>query len=305
MWRVIDISGEGNYLHVQNRNILVEKDGKKRESIAFADVNSVIVHGKGNSFSEEFLATCIDSSIPVIFCDDKHMPSGMLLPWYQHSEFASRWSSQLGIKQPRRKQAWQQIIKAKVSNQAMALAKAEQYTAATALSSMSNHVLSGDSTNIEVQAARLYFDSIFGPDFIRHDGDIVNALLNYGYTILRSLVARAVVGTGLCPSISVFHSNRRNPFALVDDLMEPLRPFADEKVLEICKAGDWDHCLTPSHKRSLISLVSLHVSMNCTSCELSYAVGLYVRSYFQFISGDSRNIEYPCFEEKADGCRSI
>ena len=296
MWRVIDISGEGNYLHVKNRNIHVEKDGNRIESIAFADVNSIVVHGRHNVFSEEFLSMCIENSIPVIFCNNKHMPSGMLLQWYQHSDSALRLACQLSVSQPKRKQAWQRIIKAKISNQAVLLDRAGQYTASAALLSLRKRVLSGDSGNVEAQAARLYFDSLFGMDFIRHENDSLNAFLDYGYTIIRSLVARAVVGAGLCPSVSIFHSNRRNPFALIDDLMEPLRAFADDKVIEICKTEAIDHGLGPSAKRTLISLVSHPVEIKGIACELSYATGVYVHSYYQFLSGESDSIDYPKFE---------
>lgn len=295
MWRVIDISGQGNYFHVKNRNILIEREGRKIDTVAFADINSIIIHGKCNSFSEEFFSSCIDNHIPVIFCDSRHVPSGMLLPWYQHTDSASRLLCQVYAKQPKRKRVWQKIIISKVKNQACLLRYVGQQKDADVLEVMANHVLSGDSTNIEAQAAKIYFQSLFGNDFIRHVPNYRNLCLDYGYTILRSLVARAVVGTGLCPSISIFHSNRINPFALVDDLMEPLRPFADEKVYGM--PYESDNCaLKPQEKQFLISLISLPVSLKGQTYELSNAVGIYVNSYYQFLKGEVKEISFPDFK---------
>lgn len=298
MWRIIDISGQGYYIHVKNRNILVEKDGKKVSAIAFADVSSIILHGSTNSFSEDFLSACVNNSIPLIICDEKHVPSGALIPWYKHTNYAIRLQMQMKVKLPKRKQAWQKIIKAKVLNQSCALKRSGFSNEAGILQSMASHVLSGDGTNIEAQAARLYFSSLFGSDFVRsNDKDIINPHLNYGYTIVRSIVARAVVGTGLCPSISIFHSNRVNPFALVDDLIEPIRPFVDSKVREIlCKSCP--DCLSPASKKELISLSTYNVWFCGQVNELIFAVEKYVLSYYRFIAGEENNICYPTFIEE-------
>ena len=294
MWRLIDISGEGYYFHVKNKNILIEKDGKEIDTVSFADVNSVIVHGNRNSYSEEFLSACIEHYIPFIICNDKHLPSGMLLGWYQHTNAASRMEDQIHAKLPRKKQAWSKIVKAKVLNQAELLLSLGYASDSNALNVMAYHVLSGDSSNIEAQAARTYFPIVFGTDFIRSEDDDINSHLNYGYTILRSMVARAIVGAGLCPSISIFHSNRINPYALCDDLIEPLRPFADWKVCEIMKSTTGSE-LTPASKKSLISLITLPVLIKGQEYELTKATEIYVYSYYRFIRGESNDIEYPKF----------
>lgn len=296
MWRLIDIAGNGYYFHVKNKNILIEKDGKKIDTIPFADVNSIIVHGNQNSYSEEFLSLCVSYSIPFIICDDKHVPSGMLLSWYQHTESSLRLEKQLRAKQPKKKQAWQKIVKAKITNQAKVLEFARCLEACRVLEMMVFHVLSGDSTNIEAQAARTYFPTLFGLSFIRqNEEDGINALLDYGYTVARSMIARAVVGAGLCPSISVFHSSRVNPYALCDDLVEPIRPFVDFKVFNIC-INNSNILLTPEIKEELISLLTYPVTILGQDYELTKAVEIYVYSYLKFISGESKEIEYPEFK---------
>lgn len=296
MWRLIDISGDGYYFHVKNKNIYIEKDGVRIDTISFADVNSIIVHGKRNTYSEEFLAGCISYSIPFIVCDDKHVPSGILLPWFQHLDSATRLEIQINMKLPKKKQAWQKIVRAKVSNQSRLLALNGKIEESRTLDVMASHTLSGDSSNVEAQAARVYFQSLFGDSFIRQDEeDGVNSLLNYGYTIARSMMARAIVGAGLCPSISVFHSNRINPFALCDDLIEPIRPFVDKKVKELVSPNK-TASLSPDVKKELISLLTYPVRILGQDYELSKAIEIYVYSYYKFISCNSKDIVYPEFK---------
>ena len=131
---------------------------------------------------------------------------------------------------------------------------------------------------------------------MRTDENSLNAHLNYGYTIARSLIARAVVGAGLCPSLSVFHSNRINPFALVDDLVEPIRPFVDEKVMKIMYEDNPDSLLSAS-KKKLIALLTYEVKIRGQIYELSHAVEKYVLSYYRFIAGEEKGVAYPQFVE--------
>ncbi len=297
MWRVLEIAGDGYFLHVNNRNIFVEKDGEIALPIAFADVNSIICHGKNLRFSESFLEGCLKNEIPLTFCDEKHIPLGILLPFYQHTDSLQRIEKQITAKLPKKKQAWQLIIKAKINAQAKVLHYYGKQQAGLILKSMSDHVLSGDSSNLEAQAAKLYFTSLFGKNFIRaDDDDSINILLNYGYSIIRSSVARAVVSCGLYPGFGVFHSGRINPFCLVDDLMEPLRPLADKKVFDIYKHNE-NVKLTPPIKKDLISLATENMRYGKSSMELSTSTRKYVMEYLSFISGDSRHITFPEIED--------
>lgn len=303
MWRILDIEGEGYFFHVQHTNISVEKDGEQISFISFDDVHSIVCHGKNNRFSEAFIEGCISHGIPITFCDDKHTPSGMLLPYYQHIDSYNRLNEQINAKLPKKKQAWQIVIKAKISAQADVLEEIGNKNN-TVLRTMEQSVLSGDSSHLESQAARIYFSSLFGKSFKRDaDEDQINALLDYGYSIIRSSVARAVVGSGLHPSLGIFHSGQRNPFCLIDDLMEPFRPIADLEVLSIVNNED-NISLSPTLKRRLIALSTSTVELNGEDYELTTALKIYVMDYFRFISGVSKKISIPVIK-KTHGYRNL
>lgn len=292
MWRVLEIAGDGYFLHVRNKNVLVEKEGRPPLPISFSDLHSVICHGQNISFSDSFFEGCLRNEIPITFCDEKHLPLGMLLPFYQHTDGLQRIQKQINAKLPKKKQAWRLIIKSKISAQAGVLSFFEKESSIV-LKAMADHVLSGDSTNLEAQAARVYFESLFGEDFVRSDDDCeINTILNYGYSIIRSTVARAVSSCGLHPSFGVFHSGRTNPFCLVDDLMEPLRPIVDRKVFDLYQCEKSIE-LNPYIKKNLIGLTTEPVKFGPLSMELPIAVRKYVMEYLSFISGERSDISFP------------
>lgn len=303
MWRILDISGDGYHIYVEHSNVRIAK-GDSVTAVAFADIHSIICHGYRNEYSETFLSKCIENEVPVIFCDSKHHPSGMLLPWYQHGESFLRQKIQIDMTVPRGKRAWKYIIQAKIRAQA-ALLNMYSIPQSNILKQLADKVTSGDSSNMEAQAARIYFTSLFGKTFLRSDDtNPINSFLNYGYIVLRFLVARMVVSCGLNPSIGVFHSGLRNPFCLIDDLMEPLRPFVDYKVIENLTVIN-SLILTPQIKKELISIILMPVEFNSQKMELMNAVKLYILDYLKFISGKRKEITIPVFDEEINGSRSI
>ena len=303
MWRILDISGEKYHVYIEHGNVRIAKDDSVT-AVSFADIHSIICHGYRNEYSETFLSKCIEYEVPVIFCDNKHHPSGMLLPWYQHGESFLRQKIQIDMTVPKGKRAWKYIIQAKIRAQA-ALLNMYSIPQSNILMQLASKVTSGDSSNMEAQAARIYFTSLFGKTFFRSDDtNPINSFLNYGYIVLRSLVARMVVSCGLNPSIGVFHLGLRNPFCLIDDLMEPLRPFVDYKVIENLTVIN-SLILTPQIKKELISIISMPVEFNGQKMELMNAVKLYILDYLKFISGKRKEITIPVFDEELNGSRSI
>lgn len=303
MWIILDISGEGYHVYVEHGNVKIAKEGAIT-AVSFADIHSIICHGYRNEFSETFFTKCIEYSIPVIFCDSSHTPSGMLLPWYQHGESFLRQKIQMEMTVPKGKRAWKYIIQAKIRAQAYVL---ELYALPQGklLYQLAEKVSSGDSANMEAQAARIYFTALFGKKFLRSDDtNPINGYLNYGYTIIRSLVARMVAGCGLNPSIGIFHSGARNAFCLIDDLMEPLRPLVDLKVINMVTA-DRTLSLSPKDKKELISIITMNVDFNGQNMELMNAVKLYVIDYLRFISGKRRDITIPVAGDINHGSGSI
>lgn len=293
MWRVIDLGGSGYFLHMKHNCLLVEKE-EQVTSIPFQDIHSIICHGNGFRYSDAFFKQCLINKIPITFCDEKHMPMGMLLPMLQHSDTAKRIDVQLQSTKPKKKQAWKQIVSRKLRYQGEFLAISGCKKEALNLKVLSEQVNSGDTTNKEAQGARVYFLALYGKGFLRSDSeDEINNLLNYGYTIMRSAVARAVVECGLLPSIGIFHSNRVNPFCLVDDLMEPLRPMVDSLVYNLAATKGIQDGLSPNIKKDLISLISEAVEFKKEKFELTFALRLYVLSYIAFLAKESDVIHFP------------
>lgn len=172
------------------------------------------------------------AGVPVVFCDHYLKPLGIMLPNSEHTRVAARHQAQVELSKPRKKQAWQEIVRAKITNQAFVVC---DDSAQGKLIELSRNVRSGDSSNSEAHASRMYWRAMFGDEFRRdQDGnDEINGALNYGYTVLRGTMARAVVATGLWPTLGIHHHSRSNWFCLVDDLMEPFRPAVDRAVLGI------------------------------------------------------------------------
>ncbi len=293
MWRVIDLGGSGYFLHMKHKSLLVEKEGQVT-TIPFHDIHSIVCHGNGFRYSDDFFKQCLTNKIPVTFCNEQHVPMGMLLPMLQHSEASRRIDIQLLATLPKKKQAWKQIISKKLSCQSQFLSVAGCHKESLQLKVLSDQVNSGDTSNKEAQGARVYFKALYGKEFIRsNDEDEINGLLNYGYSILRSAVARAVVECGLLPSIGIFHSNRVNPFCLVDDLMEPLRPMVDSLVYRIAATKGIQDGLSPTIKKDLIRMTRVAVEFKDDKCEFTYALRLYVQSYIAFLSKECDAIQFP------------
>jgi CRISPR-associated protein Cas1 len=190
----------------------------------------------------------------VIVTDERHMPNGMLLPFHTHHRQAAISALQLRCGARLNGRLWQTIIRAKIKNQAAVLHKCGGDT--TAMHAMAGRVQPGDPENIEARAARHYWGMLFS-DFVREDeSDLRNAMLNYGYAVLRGAVARALVAAGLLPSVGLHHASQHNPFNLADDLIEPFRPIADLAVFRLTSgAGDRAGGLTLAQRQSLAGIL--------------------------------------------------
>ncbi len=293
MWRIVDIGGTNISVHIRHNNMVAERDGEILQSVPMTDINSIICHGDGNIYSDRFMRYCIEHSIPLVLCNEKHLPCGMFLAFNQNNLSATRIEDQVKASLPRKKNAWRQIIEAKLRAQSEVLKEEGLKTAGNYLYNLSKSVLSGDSSNREAVGAKVFFQAMYGREFTRSDiGDNVNQLLDYAYTIIRSAVARGVVSTGLHPGISIFHSNKINPYALVDDLMEPLRPIADLEVMKLIN-NDSKCELTPTTKKKLIEIANMVMDFGDKNYEFTYAIGLYVQSYYYYLKGKAECIIFP------------
>ena len=226
MDQIIDIATDGRHLSRDRGFLKVSEGGHEIGRTPLDRIAGVIVHAHGTTWSTSLLTELADRGAPVVLCGSNHAPRSVLMPLEGHHAQGARLRAQWQSKAPFRKQAWKAVVVAKIDMQAAALEAVRQ--SAAPLKMLRRKVTSGDSTNIEAQAARLYWPMMMGDTFRRDTGGAgVNALLNYGYTVLRAATARAVVAAGLHPTIGLYHSNRGNAFALADDLMEPFRPLVD------------------------------------------------------------------------------
>ncbi|WP_300516332.1 type II CRISPR-associated endonuclease Cas1 [Aliiroseovarius sp.] len=236
MDQIIDITADGRHLSRDRGFLKVSEQGDEVGRVPLDQITGVIVHAYGTTWSTSLMTALADQGSPVVLCAANHTPRAVLMPIEGHHAQGARLRAQWEAKASLLKQAWKQVVVTKIHMQAAALDAHGQPPAP--LRMMARKVTSGDSTNLEAQAARHYWPRLMGDTF-RRDTDALgaNALLNYGYTVLRAATARAVVAAGLHPTIGLFHAHRGNAFALADDLMEPFRPLVDCTVLGLIRTN--------------------------------------------------------------------
>ena len=260
------------------------------------DIGLILIENRQITLSAALLACLSERNVAVAVCDERHMPAGLLLPMVGNSVMTERIKAQIDSSQPLRKQLWQQTIIAKVSNQATV----PNPTSAAEIGCMTKwatQVTSGDTTNIEARAAVYYWKNLFPhhADFTREqDGlDIINSMLNYGYAILRAVIARSLVGSGLHPAIGIFHRNRYNAFCLADDVMEPYRPIVDRLVYELIFENPDIGDLSSSIKQKLLQIPVIDVRIGRICRPLMIAATMTSASLARCFSGESRKLVYP------------
>jgi CRISP-associated protein Cas1 len=250
--RIVEVADDQRHLFV-NRGFMVVQDTandrKELGQVPLDDIAAVIGNAHGLSYTNNLLVALAQRGAPFVLCAANHNAIGMVLPIDGNFEQAKRIDAQIAAAQPAHKRLWAAVVRAKLEQQAAALEAAG--APSMPLSALVAKVRSGDPDNIEAQGARRYWGLLFGDTFRRdQNGDGVNALLNYGYTVLRACTARSVIAAGLHPSIALHHSNAGNAMRLVDDLMEPFRPVIDLKVWQLLRNGEAH--VTPETKRALV-----------------------------------------------------
>ncbi|WP_205763507.1 type II CRISPR-associated endonuclease Cas1 [Pseudopontixanthobacter vadosimaris] len=252
--RVVDIAGDRQHISLKRGFLLVSRDGEERGRVPLDDVAALIVHGHGSTFSANLVSALAERSVFAVFCNAKHAPTACLWPLSGHHAQGGRMRAQVAAKLPLQKRLWQQIVIAKIETQAAVLSATGGE--GERLRRLVSQVRSGDPDNREAQAARHYWPRLMGNSFRRdRDADGANALLNYGYTVLRACVARAIVASGLHPTIALHHRAAHNDMALADDLMEPFRPYIDVVVRGLVIAEHDSVC--PEAKEKLTSLLAM------------------------------------------------
>lgn len=289
--RIIDIASDGRYLHAERGFLVVEATKAETARVPLADVGGLIGSGYGLRFSAELLVRLAEQGSPTILCDQKKRPRAMVIPLDSHHQQGERFKLQAEAKIGLRNRLWKQVVQAKLRAQAQTLKAFDQPF--LALQRLSARVKAGDPSNIEAQGARQYWGLLFGSAF-RRDPDLggINACLNYGYTVLRSMTARAIASVGLHPGLGLHHANAFNSCALADDLMEPLRPVVDATVKALHRQ-DQDLDLDRNSKRIIVLSLFRQIATDAGDTPIAFALERLAYSYVEVLSGARRSLELP------------
>lgn len=264
-------------------------------TIPIEDIGMVVIDNKRITLTSGVISALLDNNSCIVTCDNKSMPVGMLLPLAGNTIQNERFRSQLDASLPLKKQLWQQTISQKIANQCAVLRR-NTTTECGCMEAWSKDVKSGDPENLEARAAAYYWKNVFPrfPDFIRNrEGDYPNNLLNYGYAILRAVVARALVGSGLLPTLGIHHQNRYNAYCLADDIMEPYRPYVDQLVIDMLKEHPKPIELDKETKAQLLTIPVKDVVIRGKRSPLMIAATLTTASLAKCFNGEARKIDYP------------
>lgn len=276
-----------------NQLVITFRDNGDTVTRPIEDIGIVMIENQQVQFTVPLLNALAANNVSVICCDQKGMPCTMLMPLEANSTQQESYRFQVEATQPTKKRIWKDIIECKIRNQAAMLERTGRN--GNLLKPYYNNVLSGDSDNREGAAARVYWQQLYGPLFVRdRNGEQPNPLLNYGYAVIRAAVARALLSSGLFPAFGLFHRNRYNAFPLADDVMEPYRPFVDFAVNQLYDS-DPNIQLAKDVKQHLVGVLFTDVDMDGQMRPLQIALSLTSASLVRALKDNKQHIVYPCF----------
>ena len=298
------------YLSLRNHQLViklpeVEKSNMTDEmkkgtvtTIPIEDIGVVVLDCQQITLTQGLLSEMLENNCAVITCDSHHLPIGLQLPLEGNTTQSERFRDQIEASLPLKKQLWQQTIQQKIANQAAVLNQKRGLEVKNMMRWV-NEVKSGDTENVEGKAAAFYWKNMFPdvPDFTRgREGIAPNNLLNYGYAILRAIVARSLVASGLLPTLGIHHHNRYNAYCLADDIMEPYRPYVDALVIDVIQKMGHQEEITIEHKQQLLTIPALDVNIAGQRSPLMVATAQTTASLYKCFSGESRKILYPTMD---------
>ena len=302
--------GNPAYLSMRNSQLVirlpeVEKssvlpDSFKKEAVAtipIEDIGVVFLDHKQITVTQSLIEALLSNNVALITCDNAHMPVGLMLPLDGNHIQSERFRSQITATLPLKKQLWAQTIAAKIQNQAHLL-RTLHGTETGNMKRWLSDLKPDNAAELEARAAVYYWKNIFPshPGFTRgREGEPPNNLLNYGYAILRAVIARALVGSGLLPTFGIFHRNKYNAYCLADDIMEPYRPFVDKAVYELTASQTDISVLNTDIKTTLLSIPTTDVLLGNRRHPLMIAAAHTTASLSRCFNGESRKILYPTF----------
>lgn len=264
-----------------------------KKTVPIEDIGYVVLEHQQTSITLPLLNALSDNNVAVIFCGENRMPNAMLMNLDSNTTQGESFRAQIDASEPLKKGLWKQVVEAKIRNQAALLNKLGKD--GDKLKPYYTNVKSGDTDNREGIAAKIYWNELFGDGFLRHrEGIEPNSLLNYGYTLLRAAVARALMGSGLLPALGIFHRNRYNAFPLADDIMEPYRPYVDEIVYNMYINGMT--VLDKDAKSQLMHILFADTIFSKVTRPLDIGLTITTASLAKCYAGASKKIVYPLLE---------
>ncbi len=277
-------------IRVKNNKLIVTEENQ----FPLEDINCVMADNLKTSITLYALNELTKAGAAVIICDEKHMPSSLITTQAGYFKRLSVLKAQAEISKPRKKGLWKQIVIRKIENQAKCLRIYGKEREALKLEDISKTVASNDSDNREAESARLYFTALFGKGFTRTSESNINGALNYGYAIVRSLIARQLAARGFECAYGIFHRSELNAFNLADDIMEPFRPTVDALVYKLCMQGSLENKF---NKREIFSVVDADMKINGGRYTLSRAAEITAESLLSYFKGESDKLNMPlCIE---------
>lgn len=285
--------GNPSYLKLKQQQLVVQEPESKEiiGTVPIEDIALLLLDHYQITISNQLLIKLQGNNVAVISCDEHHLPFGLMLPMFGHSEYSERIKYQLLASEPLKKQLWKQTVEQKIANQEALLSLYNKVSEPLEVYKL--NVKSGDSTNREGMAAQYYWKHLFDNFSRQRYGDEPNNLLNFGYAVLRSIVARALVSSGLLPVLGLFHKNKYNAYCLADDVMEPYRPFVDKLVYSYVNNYEDSYELTKQAKAHILTIATQDVLIDGVVRPLFVAVTTTTASLYKCFKGELRQIKYP------------
>jgi CRISPR-associated protein Cas1 len=288
---IVEIESEGRHISVSRGFLVISKGFEELGKVPLDDIQALVVASQGASLTTKALIELAQRGVPTILSGEKYMPEALVWPVDGNHLTSRRIQKQLSALKPFKKRLWQTLIKLKLDAQASVLEWKGIAKEASILRKLEKKVLSGDKGGVEAWGAKIYWEALFGKNFSRDNKQIpINAFLNYGYAILRSSVARATSAAGLHPAVSVYHTNRFNPFCLVDDLMEPFRPIVDQTVIQKFSS---ESTLLPNHKKTLVNILRQDMSCAEGKSPLNVCIQKFITSIAISFEENKLNLRIP------------
>jgi len=293
--RVVEIQEENRYVSLERGFLKISQGNTKIGQVPVDDVAVLLVSAQSVSFSKHILNELAGRGGISVLCGKNYVPQSMVMPVAGHYMQAGVIKTQIEASLPFKKNIWKQIVENKLRNQAKTLAACGNGEMAARLNIIAGTVKSGDTGNREAVGAKLYWKALFGDTFKRDkDGDGINALLNYGYAVVRASFCRAICAAGLLPSFGVFHENALNPFCLADDFIEPFRPIVDSVVRQLTRETVQE--LTPEIKRRLVDILLAELETSEGRSPLCQAAHYLCSSYVGALKTKKPEIAIPVWE---------